>query len=61
MKINQSVSSTYSVIKFGSKYRLVKILGQYESKNEAYTDLVRIQERLVTEEEIEKTKWRARR
>lgn len=54
MKINH-VSSTYSVVEHcKGVYHLVKIIGEYSTRQEAFSDMVNIFERRKTEEEVER-------
>jgi hypothetical protein len=55
-------SSTYSVIEYKKNgYRLVKYVGEYDSRKEADDDLFDILSNAKTEEEVELEKWRKRR
>lgn len=62
MKINHTTSSSYSVIdSHNGKYHLVKIIGEYEGdvgKKEAYKDMVNLMNKDISEDEIEKKRWR---
>jgi hypothetical protein len=54
MKIHQITSSSYSVFEHRKGvYWLVKVIGEYSSKNEAYSDMLDIMNNKVTEQEVE--------
>lgn len=61
MKVEYILSSTYNILEHRKgRYRLVKVIGDYDSKEKALKDLLFILERIVPEEEIE-AKWRKRK
>ncbi|MGG0716275.1 hypothetical protein ABE096_01570 [Robertmurraya massiliosenegalensis] len=62
MEIHYVTSSTYSVLEHRKgKYRLVKIVGEYESRKEAFSDLVDLLENMKNENQVEKEKWKNRK
>jgi hypothetical protein len=56
MKINRILSGVYSVIDHAGKKRLVRIIGEYKTEEEANRDLYDILMNYKTESEVEKEK-----
>jgi|GEM_PF-2842748 len=61
MKIHQITSSNYSVFEHRKGvYWLVKVIGEYSTQSEAYSDMLDIMNNKVTEQEVKNKKWKTR-
>lgn len=59
-----STNPSYTLIKRGKTIHLAKILGVYKGdgrEEEAYEDMYNLLNKNITEDEIEKEKWRKRK
>jgi hypothetical protein len=58
MKINKITSPSYSIIKQPTgRYRLVKVIGEYNSVDEANSDMYKLLTNQKTEQEVYLEKW----
>jgi hypothetical protein len=61
MEVKYNTSSSFSVIESDKGvYHLVKVLGSYNSKDEAFKDMYKLMTKEVTEKQIE-DKWREKK
>lgn len=44
--------ATYQNLKVGGKYRIVKVLKEYDSEKEAQADTIKLLQGVITEEEL---------
>ena len=58
MEIQKIISSSYGVQENNGTYALIKFIGEYDTRYEAYSDMLKIFSNEKTESEVEKEKRR---
>jgi len=58
LEIQKIISSSYAVQENNGTYSLIKFIGEYATRDEAYSDMVKIFSNVKTESEVEKEKRR---
>lgn len=58
LKIQKIISSSYGVQENNGTYVLIKFIGEYDTRYEAYSDMLKIFSNVKTESEVEKEKGR---
>lgn len=61
MEIKRISGSTYTILEHRGKYRLVKIVGEYATEGEGFSDMVSIMEGVKSESKVEEQKWKNRK